>query len=399
MKRPSKQKPPFTVLLLCLLAMAWPSQSALGHTLELTETLVLIKTDGSYQIDMVCDLDALALGAPPSTENALLLADLQAMDAAQREAVGDKLQRYFERRVRVLFDDQPVAALVSFPQTGTILAAEGEPATYFGTVARLEGRVPEGAEALRLRASRALPPLLISFVHLGQTVDPPRLPVEPGTESAELRLDQSFSPARQARNSWQVLGTYLLIGFHHILPAGLDHVLFVLGLFLLNPGWRPLLYQVTAFTLAHAVTLALATLGYLTVPASVVEPLIALSIAWVALENLWWHRHGAVARRRGVATKLLPSWRLPLIFALGCLHGLGFAGALGEVGLPAEQLLGALLSFNLGIELGQLSVLALAFLAVGWWRHRPWYPSRVVVPASLTIAAVGLWWTVERIFL
>ncbi len=385
--------------------MAWTSQSAVGHTLELTETLVVVKGDGTYQIDMVCDLDALALGAPPSTDNALLLADLQAMDPTRRAALGDKLQNFFARRVRVLIDGQTVRSLISFPQTGTAMAFEGEPVTYFGSVARLEGRIPEGAGGLQLRASRALPPLLISFIHLGHTVDPPRLPVEPGADSVELRLDQSLAPSQQASASWQILGTYLLLGFHHILPAGLDHVLFVLGLFLLNPGWRPLLYQVTAFTLAHASTLALATLGYVTVPASLVEPLIALSIAWVALENLWWQRHRATPRHRATSrhrdagVRLLPRWRLPLIFALGCLHGLGFAGALGEVGLPSQQLLGALLSFNLGIELGQLSVLALAFGAVGWWRHRPWYPSRVVVPASLAIAAVGLWWTFERLFL
>ena len=381
-----------TFLLLAALALIWTPAPVLGHSLTLTETLVLVKADGSYQIDMVCDLDALALGAPPSTDNAILLADLLAMDAAQREALGDQLHRTFERRVRVFFDGRAVQPSISFPQTGTPLAADAEPASYFGTVARLEGRVPDGATTLQVRASRAFPPLVLSFVHLGHTVDPPRLAVERGTDSPALRLDRTFEAASQAIPWWRVLGSYSVIGFHHILPSGLDHVLFVLGLFLLTPNWRPLLYQVTTFTLAHALTLALATLGYVTVSPAIVEPLIALSIAWVAIENLWWHRRG-----HDRSSSALPAWRLPLIFLLGCLHGLGFAGALAEVGLPKSQLLAALLSFNVGIELGQLTVLAVAAAAVAWCRHRPWYASRVILPASLAIAAVGLWWTFERL--
>ena len=166
------------------------------------------------------------------------------------------------------------------------------------------------------------------------------------------------------------------------MPDGLDHILFILGLFLLSARLGPLLWQVTAFTLAHAVTLTLAAYGVIRLSSSVVEPLIALSIAWVAIENLF--------------TSELKPWRPAVVFAFGLLHGLGFAGVLGELGLPGGEFLTALVSFNAGIELGQLAVLVAAFAAVGWGRHRPWYRRRVVIPASALIALVGLWWAVER---
>jgi len=181
-----------------------------------------------------------------------------------------------------------------------------------------------------------------------------------------------------------IAAEYAVLGFEHILPKGLDHILFVLGLFLLSPSWPALLKQVTMFTVAHSITLGLSIYGLVGLPSSVVEPLIALSITYVAIENLF-------------TTELKP-WRAALVFGFGLLHGLGFAGVLTELGLPRTQFLPALLAFNVGVEAGQLAVIALAFGAVGWWRrsqaltYRRW----VVVPASLAIAIVGAYWTVLR---
>ena len=177
-------------------------------------------------------------------------------------------------------------------------------------------------------------------------------------------------------------GLYARLGFIHIVPEGTDHILFVLGLFLLSARLRPLVWQVTAFTVAHAVTLTLAAFDVVTLPPRVVEPLIALSVAYVAIEN--------------VLTDRMTRWRPAVVFGFGLLHGLGFAGVLGELGLPEDERLLALLSFNAGIEVGQLAVIATAALSLGWWRTRPWYRPRVTVPASLAIAAVGLVWAVER---
>lgn len=179
---------------------------------------------------------------------------------------------------------------------------------------------------------------------------------------------------------------YLKLGFEHILPLGLDHILFVLSLVLPAPRLKPVLWQATAFTVAHSLTLGLAMYGYVSPPPAVVEPLIALSIAFVALENL-------------LTPKLRPA-RIGVVFGFGLVHGLGFAGALGELGLPKHAFLESLLAFNGGVELGQITVILLAWVLVGRWAgDKPWYRQRVVVPASVAIALVALWWTVERAFL
>jgi len=179
---------------------------------------------------------------------------------------------------------------------------------------------------------------------------------------------------------------YIPVGFTHILPKGLDHILFVLGLFFLSPRVRPLLFQVSVFTVAHTITLALGALGMVNVNPGVVEPLIALSIVFVAVENIF--------------SRKLHSWRIFVIFGFGLLHGLGFASVLGEFGLPASQFLPALIGFNVGVELGQLAVIAAAYLGVRlWFGRHPKYRGRVAIPASVTIAMIGGYWFVERVFL
>ena len=199
----------------------------------------------------------------------------------------------------------------------------------------------------------------------------------------------------------QAFTSYVPVGFDHILPKGLDHILFVLGLFLLSTRLSPLLWQVTTFTLAHTVTLALGALGLVSVPGSIVEPLIAASIVYVAVENIWLAR--------------LTPWRPFVIFGFGLLHGLGFASVLAEFGLPEGQFIPALVGFNVGVELGQLTVIAMAgaLLWLAWRavRHAPldqaeWtareYPvmfRAVSVTGSLIIAIIGAYWVIERVFL
>lgn len=179
---------------------------------------------------------------------------------------------------------------------------------------------------------------------------------------------------------------YIKIGFEHIIPKGLDHILFVLGLFFFSLKMRPLLMQITAFTLAHTVTLAMATVGLVSLPTSIVEPLIALSIAFVALENI---KGGNITIRRTA-----------IVFAFGLLHGLGFASVLGDVGLEPSKFISSLIAFNVGVELGQLSVIAVAFVTLGLtFGKRSWYRTRIAIPSSIVIATAGVYWTLERIFL
>jgi hydrogenase/urease accessory protein HupE len=205
--------------------------------------------------------------------------------------------------------------------------------------------------------------------------------VESGKTSEPFPLDRAVVPLSR----WNIIKQYLALGFTHILPKGLDHVLFVLGIFLLAVRLKPVLWQVTAFTLAHTITLALTIYGVVSLPSTIVEPLIALSIVYVAVENVFTDR--------------LHTWRPVVVFCFGLLHGMGFAGVLREIGLPRSEFVPALLAFNVGVELGQLTVIFTAFLIVGLpFRKKSWYRQRVVVPASLVIAAVGMYWFVQRMF-
>jgi hypothetical protein len=179
---------------------------------------------------------------------------------------------------------------------------------------------------------------------------------------------------------------YVVIGFEHILPKGLDHILFVLGLFFFSLKMRPLLIQVTTFTLAHTVTLALATLGLVTVSPAIVEPLIAASITYVAIENILRPKLGW--------------WRTAVVFGFGLLHGLGFASVLGDIGLDPSRFVASLIAFNIGVEIGQLTVIAAAFLLVGlWFGNRSWYRAAIAIPVSCVIAVIGGWWVIERTLL
>ena len=168
-------------------------------------------------------------------------------------------------------------------------------------------------------------------------------------EAGTLSDDISLSGGDQA-TGWETFVRYIPIGFDHIVPKGLDHILFVLGLFFLSARMRPLITQVSLFTLAHTITLALAALGYVTISGSIVEPLIAASIVYVAVENIFM--------------KNLSPWRPVIIFGFGLLHGLGFASVLAEFGLPQGAFVPALIGFNIGVEVGQLAVIAVMFLCV-----------------------------------
>lgn len=182
-----------------------------------------------------------------------------------------------------------------------------------------------------------------------------------------------------------VVRKYLQLGFIHILPRGFDHILFVVGLFLLSPRAKTLLWQITTFTLAHTVTLALGSSGLIQIPGAIVEPAIALSIVWIAVE--------------GVFSLQVTRLRLAVIFAFGLLHGLGFAGVLLDLGLSPANYFSALFSFNIGVELGQLTVIAICFATLGWMRHWPGYQRMIALPISSCIGIAGAYWVIERVFL
>jgi hypothetical protein len=182
----------------------------------------------------------------------------------------------------------------------------------------------------------------------------------------------------------EVAGFYLQLGFKHIIPLGADHILFIIGLCLLQISFKNILWQATAFTLAHTITLALSMKGIVVAPPALIEPIIALSIAFVAIENFF-------------ITAVKP-WRLLLVFIFGLVHGLGFASVLNEIGLPPDRFTSAILFFNLGVELGQVTVIVLFFLLLALpFKNRWWYNKAIVYPVSGLITCIAVYWTVERV--
>jgi hypothetical protein len=298
-------------------------------------------------------LRTLALGSPE--DRSRLVADL-------------------ERGLTPRFDD---AAATDSPWT-TSDAPDGSR----GLVLAASGPVPRGAGSFDIGID--LPAGASYFVCIAPDGSEQAQWITPGSRSHPCAIGGATSMVLPRPEAGAVLRQYLALGFTHIVPWGADHILFVLGLFLLARGFRPLLTQVTAFTIAHSVSLGLAAAGLVSIPARVVEPLIAVSIVVIAVENVF---------AQNVSTR-----RTLLVFAFGLLHGLGFAGVLREMGLPPGRFFVALFSFNVGVEAGQLFVILSAFALVGWWtKRRSWYRSFIVVPASLAIAGVGLLWAIERL--
>lgn len=194
-------------------------------------------------------------------------------------------------------------------------------------------------------------------------------------------INYELDPQPQGSVFWK----YLCIGYEHIIPKGFDHILFILCVFFLNTSIRKIILQATMFTLAHSITLGLSMYGIINPDPRIVEPLIALSIVVLALENVF-------------SSKVKP-WRLMMVFLFGMVHGMGFAGALSELGMPRYAFATALVAFNVGVELGQLSIILFMYFVVAkTMSAKPWYRKRVVVSASLAIAAIALYWTVERTF-
>ena len=222
---------------------------------------------------------------------------------------------------------------------------------------------------------------IISDIELGQ-LNFENEQIEKEYEAALKRLRIRRLGAMSLQKKFLI---FIKSGFQHIIPKGFDHIVFILGLFLSCFKIRPLLIQVTAFTIAHSVTLVLAGIGWIQLPGVLVESLIALSIVWIAIENCMF--------------KKINKWRSLVVFVFGLLHGMGFATVLSQYGLPKENFLSLLLAFNIGVEIGQLSVLLLAFILIKiiWYKSHGF--EKIRIPLSILIGFIGLFWFIERILL
>lgn len=269
---------------------------------------------------------------------------------------------------------------VEFGATRAVPRIEVTPVDAATVKIRLTGDLPARAETFRFRYALTFASYALTVANEGET--------EGATQwisADEWSQPVTLSRAVIAPSRLDVMRQYLALGFTHIVPGGLDHILFVLGIFLLSMKLKPVLAQVTAFTIAHSITLGMTIYGIVSVSPRIVEPMIALSIAYVAIENL--------------TTSELRHSRVAVVFVFGLLHGMGFAGVLKDLGLPRSEFLTALVTFNLGVELGQLAVITTAYLLFGWWaKQKPAYRRRYMMPASAAIAATGVFWTVQRIF-
>ena len=374
--------------------LAWASV-ATAH--EVVPTIAdLTVTEGTAQltirVNVEAQLSGIDLDAVADTDNAENAADYDALRALPNAAVAE--------RVPALVDTWNALPLITAGGAPVALTVDDiavpdvpNPELARVTDITLSGSVPAGTNVVEV----AWPDGAGDLILRQQGVEDPYTGlISGGGSSGPVSV-----AGGNAASGWQTFGAYIPVGFDHILPKGLDHILFVLGLFFLSTRLGPLLWQVTAFTLAHTVTLALGALGLVNLPGSIVEPLIAASIVYVAIENIF---------ARG-----LNRWRPMIVFGFGLLHGLGFASVLGEFGLPDGQFIPALIGFNIGVELGQLTVIALAAIAL-WLGVRAARMSDLEgqeetitdynvmfrawsMTGSLIIALVAIYWVIERTLL
>ncbi len=373
-----RQVRPFQIALATLAILLLQCTKLAAHEVTPAIATLNLGSGGQYTLTIQTNIEALLAQIGPQHEDtedaptARLYNTLRQLPPAEIEP---RFRAFFEEYLASLglaFDDVaavPSIETIDIPEAGDISLARESTLTLSGSVPNnattLSWAYPQKYGASVLRIERPGQELQAQFFAAGARSDPISLGVA------------------ASRSWWEKAVDYGVIGFTHILPKGLDHILFVLGLFLLSTAWRPLLWQVTAFTIAHSVTLALGLYGVVSISPAIVEPLIALSIVYVAIENIF--------------TKTLHAWRPVIVFAFGLLHGLGFAGILTEIGLPRSDFVLGLVTFNIGVELGQLAVIALAFILVWAFTQKQWYRRGIVIPASLAIAAVGAFWFVERI--
>lgn len=315
---------------------------------------------------------------------------LRALPPGQLEQAFVGVEDEFVRALRL--EAEPAKAAVEWEVDALSIPDVGDTRIARLSVVRLSAALPVSATGLSARLGDRIGDGVVRFKTLGEEgksshwlkdgASTPVYPLRPVADSNSGAA--SAAPGTQAGPTTDGAWDYLKLGFYHIVPAGLDHILFVLGLFFLAFRWRALLWQITAFTVAHSITLGLSLYGVVSLSPAIVEPLIALSIAYVGIENLF--------------TRELKPWRPAVVFAFGLLHGIGFAGILHELELPESDYLTALISFNVGVEFGQIAVVLTALLIVGWWgRDAQRYRRLVTIPGSLMVSLAGLAWLFDRL--
>ena len=378
-KSPQRIKQAFLLLIASACLALLPSL-LIAHEIRPAIATFAMQPNGDYSITVSLNLEAILSGIGAEHEdtddspNAERYNTLRGLTPNDLRSAFQPFETEFLEGVTLRFGDN----IAQSPQIGKLTIPEiGDLELARISELVLTGVVPYGAESFIWQWEKAFGSSVIRVLPQGEG-EGVSFWLQNGNPSEPISL-----AGVDQRTRWEQFLDYIIIGFEHIVPKGLDHILFVIGIFLLSTHWKPLLTQITAFTIAHSITLGLSIYGIVQLPSNIVEPLIAASIVYVGIENLF--------------TQELQKWRAAVVFAFGLLHGLGFASVLFEIGLPRDAFLEGLLAFNIGVELGQLAVIVVAFVLVGFWgKNQQWYRPWVIVPGSLVVSVVGVWWFLER---
>ncbi|MEO5712403.1 MAG: HupE/UreJ family protein [Luteolibacter sp.] len=361
----------------CLLLFAGALPLASAHQVASVE-LEFKDLGKQWQLQGTMDIAAMmpetrdVLGGLPMSREAVMKSPPQELARVRKET-----EARLRQLIRLTFADKDIPWRIEFPEfkSEPLVLPENSSDVALVTCTLIADAVPGAGELSAHWSDGQMTDLII----LTQSADESQiLSALPG---GSLVLLKQTAPGKPVAKPLPATAGWVQSGFHHVM--GPDHVLFILGLFLLVPGWRALMSQSLLFTLAHSISLALAVFGVVKVPGNWVEHLIALTIAWVGIENL--------------LTRKLGKQRLILVFCFGLLHGLGFASVLAEKvrGISGRQLAAPLLEFNLGVELAQIAILLAAFLIL---RPLKKYTVQIQTIGSAFIAIVGISWAIQRFF-
>ena len=325
------------------------------------------------------DVDPRCFAEDPEKVPYLKKSFLDSQSADQRQKLILEAQKLVHQSIRIKFDpDQWFLPQFSYAFANRHGGELEDPDDEITIRATWETQLKPNHQLYTLRALETADFVILYKNSIEGEAQPDVQVLFPGEDSFELDVTRV-----RPKSSWITVKSFFYQGYVHVLPLGLDHILFVLGIFLLSRKWKPLLLQVTMFTLAHTITLGLATLEIVKVPIKPVEIVIAASICVVALQNIF----------RPVYTKD----RLVIIFILGLIHGLGFASALSDLELNPTALVAGLLGFNIGVEFGQLTVLLIAWVITLPFVNRDEYRRMIVIPVSICISIMGAYWVIERL--
>lgn len=382
----------FLTVLIILCTIQFPALQSYADIVKPALVEISVNTNGSFRIEIRASIEALLTGINSQYKNTKDSPDAQAYDDL-RVLPGEELllsfksfEKEFYQQVKLSFDGQLTefkVGLVTIPEPGYVKVPRI-------SVITVTGKAPVTAKSLTWYYPMQFGDNAVRVRQVDEANEKWHWSAWQWLRKDKASQPFSLTEVFTRQSLSQIISTYLISGFEHILPKGLDHILFILGVFLLSLHLRPLLWQVTMFTIAHTITLGLSMNGIINLPANVVEPLIALSIAFIAIENI-------------LSPKLHKS-RLFIVFGFGLLHGLGFASVLVDFGMPENDFATALISFNVGVEIAQLAIILMAYLVFAYGLRcqlidDQQYRQLVVIPGSLMIALTGLYWIYDRIVL